>query len=162
MFKKNKGQSLLEVLIALSVIILVLTALVKVVTLSIRSTDYARNSSVATTYATEAMEKIRSFRDANSWTAFSSIQDATGKLFGSNIISFQDYASSSNCTGSASEFDSYKNFLLEGNYLRCVTANKNYTGADVTSIKMTVSVYWIESDPTPKKAEIVSYFYNWK
>lgn len=163
MSNKNQGQSLLEVLIALSVIILVITALVRVVTLSIRSTDYARKTSLASTYATEAMEKIRSFRDVMTWTNFIGLAGST-KFFGSGITTNVQYSASSNCPANigSSDFSAYEasGSLIDGIFVRC--SKLEYGGTDPTDyVKATVTVYWLENEEV-KKSEIISYFYNWK
>ena len=67
--RKNKGQSLIEVVFALAIILLVVLALVQIVTGAIRSSDFAQKSSQATSYCQGAMEKIRSYRDQN-WDLF--------------------------------------------------------------------------------------------
>jgi len=70
MRKQEKGQSLIEVLAALGVVVLVILALVTVTTISIRNATFAKNQSLATSYAQEAIEKIREYRDQNSWGDF--------------------------------------------------------------------------------------------
>lgn len=142
----------MEVLIALSVIILVITALVRVVTLSIRSTDYARNTSVATTYSTEAMEKIRSFRDSMSWTDFLDLESANPKRFGDGVT---DYSALTNCPDPVTPVG-VSGTLLAGGFLRCSKLISQGTG-----IQATISVYWLEKNEV-KKSENISYFYNWK
>jgi len=63
MKKQETGQSLIEVLAALAVVIIVILALIAVVTTSIRNATFAKNQSLATQYAQEAIEKVRVFRD---------------------------------------------------------------------------------------------------
>jgi len=70
MRRKTAGQSLIEVLAALGVVVLVILALIIVTTISIRNATFAKNQSLATSYAQEAIEEIREYRDQNSWTAF--------------------------------------------------------------------------------------------
>jgi len=70
MRKQEKGQSLIEVLAALGVVVLVILALVTVTTISIRNATFAKNQSLATSYAQEAIEEIREYRDQNSWADF--------------------------------------------------------------------------------------------
>lgn len=157
----------MEVLIALSVVILVVTALVRVVTISIRSTDYARNSSMATAYATEAMEKIRSIRDRSLWEEFTNLAGST-KYFGSGITTRTEYLEAFACpiTFTRTEFAYYeqKGSLLDGIFIRCSRLDYD---PSYQNIKATVTVRWLEFDATtnedaPRKVEIVSYFYNWK
>lgn len=68
--KKEKGQSLIEVLVALAVAIVVVLALVRVTTTSVRNAAFARNQALATKYAQETIEKIRAYRDETDWTTF--------------------------------------------------------------------------------------------
>ncbi len=60
---KVSGQSLIEVLAALGVVVLVILALIIATTLSIRNATFAKNQSMATNYAQEGMELLRSCRD---------------------------------------------------------------------------------------------------
>lgn len=67
----EEGQSLIEVLASLVIAILIIGALINAVTASIRNAQFAKNSSLATKYAQEGMEFIRSQRDtANTWVEF--------------------------------------------------------------------------------------------
>lgn len=74
--RKNKGQSLIEVVFALAIILLVVLALVQIVTGAIRSSDFAQKSSQATSLCQGAMEKIRSYRDQSTWDLFITACDA--------------------------------------------------------------------------------------
>lgn len=66
----QKGQSLFEVIVALGVAIVVISALVRVTTISIANASFSRNQSLATKYAQEAMEKIRAYKVGNTWIDF--------------------------------------------------------------------------------------------
>lgn len=70
MKEKNRGQSLLEVIVALAVVLLVVIALVRAVVTAVRSSDFAKKSAQASSFAQEGMEKVRSYRDQNNWTTF--------------------------------------------------------------------------------------------
>lgn len=66
----EKGQSLVEVIIALAVAVIVIIALVRVVVTSIHNASFARNQALATKYAQEGLEKLRAYRDQNTWQNF--------------------------------------------------------------------------------------------
>lgn len=68
---RENGQSLIEVLAALAVVLLVVLALVVAVTTSVKSSDFARKRTQASSFAQQGMEKARSYRDQNSWATFS-------------------------------------------------------------------------------------------
>lgn len=69
--RNQAGQSLVELLAALSVIVLVLFSLVKVATLSLNNSSYSKQKAQAAKYAQEGIEKTRAYRDANIWSTFS-------------------------------------------------------------------------------------------
>lgn len=69
--RKKNGSGLLELIIALSVILLVLLSLVSVGIVSLKNITFTKNRITATKFAQEGMEKIRSYRDQNTWTTFS-------------------------------------------------------------------------------------------
>ena len=70
MLAKEKGQSLIEVVVALAAALLVILALVRVAVTSMRNASLAKNQALATQYSQEAMERIRAFRDQTDWTTF--------------------------------------------------------------------------------------------
>lgn len=67
----NKGQTLVEILLAVGVAALALMALTRAVTISLRSARYAKNKTLASQHAQETMEALRAYRDQSSWTDFS-------------------------------------------------------------------------------------------
>jgi type II secretory pathway pseudopilin PulG len=66
----SAGQSLVEVVLALAVILIIVVALVRVVTISIKNAEFAKNQALATRFAQDAIEKIRFYRESNSWGEF--------------------------------------------------------------------------------------------
>lgn len=60
-----KGQSLFEVVVALAMAALIITSVVVLATLSIKSTSFSRNKTLATRHAQEAVEWLRGQRDNN-------------------------------------------------------------------------------------------------
>jgi Tfp pilus assembly protein PilV len=67
--KKDNGQSLFEVVLALAVATLIVVALVALASSSIRNTTFSKNKTLATRYSQEAAEWMRGERDAD-WTTF--------------------------------------------------------------------------------------------
>lgn len=57
------GQSVFELIVALGVGVLILTSLVKIVTISVRNATYSKEQAQATRYAQEGVEWIRTERD---------------------------------------------------------------------------------------------------
>ncbi len=68
------GQTLLEILLAFSVLILVLSAIVVGISTSLSNTQYTKNQNLANSYAQEGMAVVRQIRDS-SWNSISSLSD---------------------------------------------------------------------------------------
>lgn len=66
----DKGQTLLEIVIALGVIALVITGLVVAATSSLRFSQDGRLRSAGVRYAQEGIEKARELRDSGTWDDF--------------------------------------------------------------------------------------------
>jgi Tfp pilus assembly protein PilV len=61
----NRGQSIIEVVVALSLVVLVILALVKVSVSSINNSAFARDQRAATKYAQEGLENARQCKEEN-------------------------------------------------------------------------------------------------
>ena len=66
------GQTLMEILLAFSVAVLILSAIVIVVITSLSNAQYTKNQNLANSYAREGMAVIKKLRDS-SWIQFSSL-----------------------------------------------------------------------------------------
>lgn len=69
MKKSQAGQTLLEILLAFSVSVLILGAVVLGVTTSLSNTVYTKNQNLANSYAQEGMTIVRKERDSG-WSQF--------------------------------------------------------------------------------------------
>ncbi|OGH14056.1 MAG: hypothetical protein A2687_02215 [Candidatus Levybacteria bacterium RIFCSPHIGHO2_01_FULL_38_26] len=61
--KYQRGQSLVEVLLALAVAVLVITAITSVVIVALNNTTFSKNQNLANAYAQEGIEFVRALRD---------------------------------------------------------------------------------------------------
>lgn len=61
--KNAKGQSLIEVIAGLAVMMIVILSLVTVTTVSVRNASFSRNQMLATKYAQEWLEEARNLRN---------------------------------------------------------------------------------------------------
>lgn len=68
--KNEKGQGLLEVVIAIAVMIIIATALISVVAKSIDNSTFSKNKAKATSLAQKSMEEARDLRDQNQTVFF--------------------------------------------------------------------------------------------
>jgi prepilin-type N-terminal cleavage/methylation domain-containing protein len=60
-----KGQTLIEVLVALGIISIIVTSVASIVTSSLGNTEYSKDQNTATKYAQEGLEVARSVRNNN-------------------------------------------------------------------------------------------------
>ncbi len=74
----RRGQTLIEVIIAIGLIVLVFTTLAAGVALSVRNSRFARNQALSKEYAREGIEMLRSMRDQMGWDAFAAAIRADG------------------------------------------------------------------------------------
>ena len=74
--KKNAGQTLIEVVIAVGLIVLVLTTLASGIALGVRNNRFAKDSALAKEYSRESLEWLRSMRDQAGWETFYTIIDS--------------------------------------------------------------------------------------
>lgn len=69
-----KGQSLIEVLVALAVSVAIIAGITVSVLSALKNVQFSKNQNLATSYATQGMEIVRKIRDFNSsLSAFDSI-----------------------------------------------------------------------------------------
>lgn len=68
--KNSKGQSLIEVVAGLAVMMIVVLSLVSVTTVSVRNASFSRNQMLATKYAQEGIEEARNLRETQTEAVF--------------------------------------------------------------------------------------------
>lgn len=70
---RDSGQTLLEVLIALSASVFMLSAITVIVASSLSGTQFTKNQNLSNQYAQEGIEVVRRIRDSDGWVAFSAL-----------------------------------------------------------------------------------------
>lgn len=130
--KLAQGQSLIEVVTALGVIVLVLTALAVVVTLSIANAKFSQNQTLASKYSQEVMEKLRAYRDQNTWDVFTS-----------------------NCNGGSSL--TLSDLPSTGSWTRGIVCTVN---GDTCGVVVTVG--WADAKGRIHKSELKTNFTSWR
>lgn len=68
--KHQSGQTLIEVIVAIGLVVLVLITLVSALTLAIRNNQFAKDQVLARNYARESLEWLRSLRNQMEWSSF--------------------------------------------------------------------------------------------
>ncbi len=74
--RERKGQSLIEVIVAMAVAIIIVGGLLVAVIVAVRNSQFAKSQVQATKYAEEGMENTRQQRDTD-WDTFWAKKDTT-------------------------------------------------------------------------------------
>lgn len=135
---KNKklapGQSLIEVVTALSVVMLVITALAVVVTLSIANAKFSQNQTQASKYSQEVLEKLREYRDKHKWKEF------TDTCNGGSSLSLPA--------------------LPSANWTRSIICNPCSESVETCAVVVTVG--WTDAKGRIHKSELKTNFTSWR
>lgn len=67
--KTQFGQTLIEVVIALATAVIIISAIATAIISSLNNTEYTKNQNLATSYAQQGMENVRSLARSN-WPSF--------------------------------------------------------------------------------------------
>lgn len=140
----KKGQTLVEVLVAVGVTTLLLVAMVAAVTRSLANAQFSKNKAQATKYVEEGLEVVRSKRDnAASWAVFLTTYPAGIKKLDSNLT-FSD-----GCTQS--------NKMTNSIFARCI----EFADESAEKRVITVTVYWSDGSGT-HNTQASTYLTSWK
>lgn len=143
--KNKKGQSLFEVVLALSIMALIIFAVVILAAISIRNSDFSKNKAVATRYSQGATEWLRGQRDA-SWSTFSGKASLAGRTWCFNTEPITAWPGvEGGC--SSSSFISGTNFQRQVSLL--------IVGAD--TVQASVSLYWADAQGTHQVSSITNF-----
>lgn len=148
----NRGQSLIEVLVALALAVLAIGALVSVTMTSVKNAQFSKNQIQAEKFAQEGMEWIRLQKETLSWTEFEA--KLTQRFYCLNILDWNEGA----CTAFISNTAPFKRDLDLN--LDAVSCGDTPSGKD-DPIKAMVEVSWTDSSG-PHKATRETCFTNWK
>jgi len=157
--KKNKGFSIIEIMIVIAIIVIGLINLLGVAAFSLKISTIIKQTSQADSLAKETIEAVRTFRDGSDWD-----DDGLGIL---NTGSLNPYYP---------ELDAGPSWRLVsgtetiGNFTRKVVFEKvsrdsngniensyNVANNDPDTRKITANVSW-----SGRKVEIITYLTNWK
>lgn len=135
--KLNGGQSLVEILVAIGVVTLVLTALVAAVVMAIRGVNFSKQKIKATSLAQEGVEWVRNQRGNLGWSDFYALATAAGIRY---CLASLDFGEIGSC-GEAQLIDSY--------YTRELVLTAS--GSDEVGVVVTVT--WQENQEFESKIE---------
>lgn len=138
----DSGQTLIEIILALSVAVAVITGITFAITSSIKNATFTKNQNLASSYAQQGMETVRVIRDS-SWVAFSSFDGFFCLSQGSQQLTSRV---GSNCEGPGEG----EIFVGGTKFIRQVRMQVNNTDCEAgvpgtPNTKATVSVQWSDS-----------------
>lgn len=136
----QSGQSLLEIVVVVGIVVLLTTGLLAASTVALRGSQYGTAKTDAVKLASEGLELVRNDRD-KSWTTFNNRNNRTYKLCGNGTFQLNPACPIS---------------LAGREYTRLVMFVWN-----VDRMEVTVTVTWIEGG-TIQTSVLKSYFTQWK
>lgn len=147
----HKGQSLVEVIIALAFAMVIIVALVTVTVQSMRNSTFAKNNAQATKLAQEGLEWIRSQRDQMAWDDFN--DNLSSNLCLNNLTTnLEDIDITNTCSSCGS--------TLNNIYKRCADFSVGI-GNCGSNKGVIVSVTWTDSAGNHSSVQ-TSCFSNWQ
>ncbi|MBI2613177.1 MAG: hypothetical protein HYW62_00145 [Candidatus Levybacteria bacterium] len=172
-FNKNQrveaGQTLLEILLAFSVSILVLSAIIVGITTSLSNTQYTKNQNLANSYAQEGMAIVRQIRDSG-WATFTSYASNTAYCLGPSPIGLVPLTLPALNCGVQSPVPAGGIFSREVKFVHqspdCCPDNTNTCANNVRGSQATVKVSWSDNkcptggSPLCHKVELITCFSN--
>lgn len=133
----DSGQSLIEIILALIVVVAVITGITFAITSSLKNATFSKNQNLATTYAQQGMETVRRIRD-RSWAAFFNAPGGPFFCLSENSSELTKRLGL-DCDGEGNVGIFIRGIVLENNDVNCA-------GAVNTKVKATVSVKWPDSN----------------
>lgn len=146
-FEKKNGQSLVEVVASIGIILLILTGIITATTYSVRNARFAKNQSQATKFANEVKEWLRSQRDELDWNTFYSEKATGGEGF---TYCFNQETLSWPEVGPCSGYD------LKGMFKRQVVLKQ--IASD--QVLVTINVFW-QAESGEHKSTLETYLTQW-
>jgi Tfp pilus assembly protein PilV len=138
-----KGQTLVEVLIALSIAVVVITAITMLSITSLTNSQSSKNQGQATKYAQEGMEIARKVRNSN-YTTFAGYNGTFCLAKGQNTFGAQGTCTSPN---------------IDSTFIRSIQVQQN-AGCGVNLARVVVNVTWSDAKCSAgvycRKSELVS------
>lgn len=134
-------------MIALAVVVVVITGIVKAVTTAIKNSTFARNKSEATRYAQEALEWVKTERDKRSWGGTDGFTSKALSLTSDSCMPTLAWPTSPSLCDTGSDSNKIQNtvFFRE---IKLLDTNSTSCDSSDTSCNITVEVFWQDSDTT--------------
>lgn len=161
------GQTLLEILLAFSVSILVLGAVIIGIVTSLSNTQYTKNQNLANSYAQEGMAVVRQIRNS-SWNDFKNLKDIyatnTRYCLGSDLKLGEPIIHTTSCGQNIGGIFSREiTFDHRQDANGCCSNNSSNCSTGTAGSKVTVKVSWTDNKcpigtPYCHKVELITCF----
>lgn len=153
------GQTLLEILLAFSVSVLVLSAIVIGVTGSLNNANFTKNQNLANSYAQEGMAVVRQIRDS-SWEDFFNRSDDKNYCLPSSNILDSNFSTDCITAGDGKVGIFVRSIVLDHDSVHCLNKKDSIQGIEVIA-----KVSWSDSKCPAEnlychKVELISCFSN--
>lgn len=150
-----RGQSLIEVVVALGMAITVVVSITALIVSALDSANFRKNQNLANAYAQEGMEVVRKIRDNSSWSTFTSLPGGPNFCLPQNGTELVSRSGSPNCDGKGNVGIFLREITIRNNNPDCTAGGGNS--------KVTVKVSWSDGKCSTgnsfcHKAEIISCF----
>lgn len=133
--KGNSGQTLIEIILALSVAVAIITGITFAITSSLKNATFTKNQNLASFYAQQGIEVVRAIRD-RSWTSFTSIPGGPNFCLPENSTELVS-RSGPDCDGEGNVGIFIREIKLNNNSADCTAGEGN--------TKATVFVKWSDN-----------------
>lgn len=154
---KLPGQTLVETVAALAVTVIIITALVGMAVASMRSSNLSRSKAIAVQLLTEETERLRVYRDLNSFSVLKSDLENLGSIQACPMVTPQLYINSDQVIVLGTENKDSNNLRFQRSFTACLTA----ASPNDKVIEINAVVSWTDSSGThPLKS--TTYFSDWR
>lgn len=149
--KSQKGESLIEVVAVLVIAVIIVTSLTIVALNGLNNAQYAKNQNLATQYAQEGMEFVRSTRNSANWSDFSTLANGDCYLLGtqSDFVITPTPIPIDPCPSPvSSDVNITAAPPAAANFIRRIQLQSNSGSCGSGNVQAAVSVYWTDSKCT--------------
>ena len=164
----NKGFSVIEILIAIFIIVVALGSILNVAVLSLKSSFDARTTLEAQSYAQEALEAVRNFRDGVVWNADDPANEYDGLGIVAKGVAYRISKSSDN----PPRWKLLQGQEILGKFARGIVFEQGLRDSqnnlvasagtsDPDTVKVTATVSWNEQG-IAKQLQLLMYLTNWQ
>lgn len=137
-----QGQTIVEVLVALTTAVVIISAITIAVITSLRTVEYSRTQNTATNYAQEGMEFMRFLRDSN-YPAFAELDAGDSHCLGKGASSLESITAPV-CSANVDFFARTITFEDNSEYCAPITPIPPEPIPPNTARKVTVIVSWTD------------------